>query len=71
MYRLIGSIVFEEFIKNLKLLYGLNMDKIDRRFKYFILDLDRVNYRIFLFYFLKLDLYSLLIKLLKMFWGVI
>lgn len=60
MYRLIGSIVFEEFIKNLKLLYGLNMDKIDRRFKYFILDLDRVNYRIFLFYFLKLDVYSLL-----------
>lgn len=60
MYRLIGSIVSEELTKNLKLLYGSNMDKIDRRSKHLISDLDRVNHRIFLPHPPKLDAYSLL-----------
>lgn len=72
MYRLIGSIVSEELTKNLKLLYGSNMDKIDRRSKHLFSDLlDRVNHRIFLPHPPKLDSYSLLIKLPKMFWGAI
>lgn len=60
MYRLIGSIVSEELTKNLKLLYGSNMDKIDRRSKHLISDLDRVNHMIFLPHPPKLDAYSLL-----------
>lgn len=60
MYRLIGSIVAEELTKNLKLLYGSKMDKIDRRSKHLISDLDRVNHRIFLPHPPKLDAYSLL-----------
>lgn len=67
MYRLIGSIISEELTKNLKLLYGSNMDKIDRRSKHLISNLDRVNHRIFLPHPPKLDSYSLL---QKMFWGL-
>lgn len=59
MYRLIGSIVSEELTKILKLLYGSNMDKIDRRSKHLISDLDRVNHRIFLPHPPELDAYSL------------
>lgn len=69
MYRLIGSIVSEELTKNLKLLYGSNMDKIDRRSKHLISDLDRVNHRIFLPHPPKLDAYSLL-SYQNMFWGL-